>query len=215
MNKTLSKLAICGIFVLPLAGGLVSMGTAYADEHEMRHWNYDDRHHHAHYYPAFGYRIGVLPPGYLALGFGGRRLFFLAGVWYEPTPAGYVVVRPPVGIITPSLPPDYSTVWVGGVPYYYANDTDYTSQGRAGMSVANPPAAGTSTEAPPALPPAASVPQTPPPAPPTPLRLRHSHPLECGISAHPPMLTIPMWQHARKAGNPCQRLRRVVIEPFE
>ena len=167
MNKTLSKLAICGIFVLPLAGGLVSMGTAYADEHEMRHWNYDDRHHHAHYYPAFGYRIGVLPPGYLALGFGGRRLFFLAGVWYEPTPAGYVVVRPPVGIITPSLPPDYSTVWVGGVPYYYANDTYYTS-GPGGYVVANPPAAGTYTEAPPALPPAASVPQMPPPAPPAP-----------------------------------------------
>src|ERR1039457_6581244 len=107
MNKTFSKLTICGIFALLLAGGLISMGNAYADEHEMRHWNYDDRHHHGHYYPAFGYRVGILPPGYLSLSFGSRRFFFLAGVWYEPTPTGYVVVRPPVGIIAPSLPPDY------------------------------------------------------------------------------------------------------------
>jgi hypothetical protein len=36
-----------------------------------------------------------------------------------------VVVGPPVGVFVPVLPAYYTTVWFGGVPYYYANDTYY------------------------------------------------------------------------------------------
>ena len=123
------------------------------------HWVYDDRHHHAHYYPAIGYNVRVLPFGYLPLGFGGRRFFFQAGVWYEPVGSGFAVIRPPKGIIVPLLPPDYSTVWVAGVPYYYANDIYYRAS-PGGYVVVSPPAVGTYIEAPPAV----TVPQTPPPA---------------------------------------------------
>ena len=33
---------------------------------------------------------------------------------------------PPIGVAIPVLPPYYTTLWVGGVPYYYANGIYYT-----------------------------------------------------------------------------------------
>ena len=42
------------------------------------------------------------------------------------TAARFVVVGPPIGVFVPVLPAYYTTVWVGGYPYYYANDTYYT-----------------------------------------------------------------------------------------
>ena len=51
---------------------------------------------------------------------------------------GFVVVRPPIGIIVPILPPSYSTVVVGSVPYYYADDT-YYEQAPGGYAVVTPP----------------------------------------------------------------------------
>lgn len=113
-------------------------------EHEFRepfrapHWVFDNRHDHGRYYPALGYVVPTLPGGYLSLGFGARHLFFRAGVWYEPGPGGYVVVRPPRGAVVPVLPPGYATVWVGRVPYYYANEVYYTA-GPGGYVVADPP----------------------------------------------------------------------------
>jgi hypothetical protein len=79
-----------------------------------------------------------------------------------------VVARPPVGIIVPVLPPAYSAVWIGGVPYYYANDI-YYAQAPGGFAVAAPPAAVPAPSVPPqqapAMPPqpgapAASAPGT-------------------------------------------------------
>ena len=43
-------------------------------------------------------------------------------------PAGFVVVTPPAGLVISALPPYYSTVWIGGVPYYYADNVYYTWQ---------------------------------------------------------------------------------------
>ena len=37
-----------------------------------------------------------------------------------------MVVAPPIGIGVSVLPPFYTTVWFGGSPYYYADDTYYT-----------------------------------------------------------------------------------------
>ena len=31
----------------------------------------------------------------------------------------------PTGLVVSTLPPFYTTVWIGGVPYYYANDVYY------------------------------------------------------------------------------------------
>jgi len=152
LKKTMSMLGVTF-----LTAGVLFAGSAYAENHErdmhhdrdMNHGHYDNRFHHGHYYPELGYRLEMLPPGYLRLAFGGRNFFFLGGVWYVPTPTGYIVARPPIGIITPSLPLDYSTIYVGGRPYYYANETYYVAT-QGGYVVANPPSEGTYVEAPPA-----------------------------------------------------------------
>ena len=102
------------------------------------HWVFDHRFNHNHYYPQFGYSVPVLPGGHIALTFRGNPFFFHSGVWYRRGGSGFVVVRPPVGIIVPILPPAYSTV-VRGVPYYYANDAYYV-EAPGGYAVAEPPA---------------------------------------------------------------------------
>ena len=181
--------------VAALAGG-IACGSAYAEErhgerpgpggeraeqrgpqlphggrearevYQARHWNYDNRYQHGHYYPRPGYSVTVLPPGHVAVNFGRGRFFFHAGVWYRPGPGGYVVVRPPLGIVVPILPFGYSTLWVGGMPYYYANDIYYTGS-PGNYVVATPPAADAVTVQQPAaeMPAPVGSPTAPPQAP--------------------------------------------------
>jgi hypothetical protein len=123
------------------------------------HWVLDNRFHHNHYYPSAGYSLSVLPAGNVAVTFRSGRFFFHSGVWYQPAGPGYVVVRPPVGIVVPVLPPAYTTVWGGGVPYYYANDVYYVER-PDGYAVAAPPTEATAApaQAPPPPAPAAPAP---------------------------------------------------------
>jgi hypothetical protein len=129
---------------------------------ENRHWVFDGRHNHAHYYPAVGYQVAALPPGFVRVGFAGGPFFFSAGVWFRPLRQGFVVVRPPVGIVVPVLPPAYATLWIGGAPYYYANDVYYSAAPSGpGYVVVNPPPGAAEATAQPPPPPA------PPPAAPS------------------------------------------------
>lgn len=54
-----------------------------------------------------------------------RRYYYWGGTWYLGSGLGFIVVAPPFGIVVPVLPPYYTTIWVGGVPYYYANGVYY------------------------------------------------------------------------------------------
>ena len=140
-----------------LASLALAAAAALAQPHHERHehegyhspyWVYDNRYHHSHYYPAVGYEVTVLPTGFLTLNFHGGRFFFQGGVWFRSAGPGYVVVRPPVGIAVPALPPAYTVVYAGGVPYYYANEIYYTAlPGGAGYSVVAPPAGAEPTTA--------------------------------------------------------------------
>ena len=59
------------------------------------------------------------------------------GVW-RPR---FVVVPAPVGVFVPVLPAYYTTIWYGGAPYYYANDTYYAwSPSQNSYEVVDPPA---------------------------------------------------------------------------
>src|ERR1700761_7716011 len=105
--------------------------TAHADEHEHprperagprpgaprpeapRGQVFDGRYNHGRYYPAVGTIRPDLPVGYHPYFHGPDRFFFAGGVWYAPSGPGYVVVRPPAGLVIGVLPPYYSTVWVG------------------------------------------------------------------------------------------------------
>ena len=85
----------------------------------------DKRYDHNRAYPRDGRIINRLPERRPPIRYRDRNYFYLGGVWYLPSGPNYVVVRPPIGIIVPILPPFYTTVWFGGIPYYYANDVYY------------------------------------------------------------------------------------------
>jgi hypothetical protein len=177
-SKSIRPLAAA--LALSFGAGLLLSAGAYAQErreehrgpergrfepYHTPHMYFDNRYSHGHYYPAFGYSVSVLPPGYLSLSFGPRHLYFHGGVWFEPRGPGFVVVRPPFGVVVPILPPAYSTVYYGGVPYYYADDIYYTA-GPGGYVVTNPPPNVEYTEAQPA--PSGPAPQQYSPPPPQP-----------------------------------------------
>jgi hypothetical protein len=116
--------------------------------------HFDAHYNHNHYYPARGGVVGVVP-GHPVV-YGGGRYYYSGGVWYAPRGPSFVVVAAPVGLFVPVLPPYYTTVWIAGAPYYYANDTYYTwDAGQNGYEVVAPPGddQGASTQEPMAPPP--------------------------------------------------------------
>lgn len=95
------------------------------DRDRQRGYILDQRYHHDRYYPPRGYYARSLPYGYRTYHHHGERYFFYHGIWYQPSGVGFIVVMPPFGMVIPVLPPYYTTVWVGGVPYYYAGGIYY------------------------------------------------------------------------------------------
>jgi hypothetical protein len=82
----------------------------------------------------------TLPGEYRPYYRGRDRYYFNGGVWYAPRGPGFVVVYPPPGLVISVLPPYYSTVWIGGSPYYYADNVYYTWRPEEnGYAVVDPP----------------------------------------------------------------------------
>jgi hypothetical protein len=93
------------------------------------------------WYPSRGYVVERLPDYCRPVVHYHDRFFFGDGIWYRPFGASFVVVAPPLGVVIPLLPSVYLTLWSGGVPYYYANDTYYRwSDPDAGYVVVERPA---------------------------------------------------------------------------
>ena len=110
----------------------------------------DARYNHGRYYPPMGSIRPSLPSDYRPYYRGHDRFFFSGGIWYAPRGPGFVVVRPPAGLVISVLPPYYSTVWFGGVPYYYADNVYYTQQpDQSGYAVVDPPENSDAPSAPP------------------------------------------------------------------
>jgi hypothetical protein len=109
----------------------------------------DSRYNHGRYYPAVGAFRPDLPAGYRPYFHGADRFYFSGGIWYAPSGAGFIVVRPPVGLVIGVLPPYYSTVWFAGVPYYYADNVYYTWQPDQNGYVVSDPPPNADTPAPP------------------------------------------------------------------
>jgi hypothetical protein len=130
MNR---KLKLLGAFA---AIGLFA-GTTFAAEEVHR----DTRYHMDHSYPARGNSVRALPSGHVPVYDRARNpYYFHGGVWYRPDRGRFIVVGPPIGVFVPVLPPYYTTVWFGGFPYYYANDTYYTwVPSQAQYEVVEPP----------------------------------------------------------------------------
>lgn len=114
--------------------------------------HYDARFSHNHYYVNRGAFVRGVPGSPYIVARGGGRYYYSGGVWYAPRGGGFVVVGAPLGVFVPVLPPFYTTLWVGGLPYYYANDTYYTwSADQNGYQVVDPPTdqSATTTQPPP------------------------------------------------------------------
>jgi hypothetical protein len=105
-----------------------------------RGYAFDSRFHHDRYYPPRGYTVARLEGGYRVVPYANGRYYYRAGAWYRPYGARFIVVAPPIGLVIPFLPDFYTTVWFGGLPYYYSNDTYYVWRREAqGYVVVDPP----------------------------------------------------------------------------
>jgi len=84
-----------------------------------------------------------LPEGRILVAFHGDRYYVSGGVWFRCSGRGYVVAAAPVGAYVPVIPPGFTTVVYGGIPYYYANDVYYAGAVAApGYIVVAPPDGG-------------------------------------------------------------------------
>lgn len=100
---------------------------------------WDGAHSHGHAYPVPGYRVIVPPPQARFVFYGGTRYAFHEGIWYAPGPGGFVVVRPPYGVVIDGLPAFATLLTIGAVTYWYANGTYYRAVPAGGYEVVAPP----------------------------------------------------------------------------
>lgn len=87
---------------------------------------FPDRLHFQHrdsYRP--GFRVDVLPRHHVVVPYRNTRYYFDGGLWYRPFGSFFEVALPPIGLSISLLPPYYTTVWAGGVPYYHADGVYY------------------------------------------------------------------------------------------
>jgi hypothetical protein len=111
----------------------VTRGTATQQRSFM-----DSRYQHNHSYPVRGQSVRSLPRDHRAFMHGHNRYYSSHGVWYRSRGGRFSVVAPPFGLFVPFLPFAYTTIWISGIPYYYANDTYYTET-PGGYVVVEPP----------------------------------------------------------------------------
>ncbi|MDP1899993.1 MAG: DUF6515 family protein [Rubrivivax sp.] len=105
----------------------------------------DNAHSHSRYYPTTGLRTHALPGRAPPLVWGGANYWFWSGVWYAPSAGGYLVVRPPYGIVVGDLPSFRTAVVIGGLTYLYLNGVYYRERAEGDYEVVPSPVAGTGT----------------------------------------------------------------------
>lgn len=109
----------------------------------------DSRHRHDRYYPPRGSQVDRLPHHPIVVPHHDSRYYFHGGVWYRPSGLRFLVVAPPIGLGVSVLPPYYTTLWIGGSPYYYADEVYYTWRPERREYVVVDPPSGADAYAPP------------------------------------------------------------------
>jgi hypothetical protein len=142
MHTLFPRAVRCAVLVAACCAALTLQATAQAEprgEHAPNE-HFDARFNHNHSYPVHGYEVHELPHQRVEVVHGGAHYYYYGGAWYAPHGPHFVVVAAPVGVYVPVLPAFYTTLWVGGLPYYYANDTYYMYRGAdQGYEVVDPP----------------------------------------------------------------------------
>lgn len=138
----MSRPSVRPIAIVVLAAAVLWSGTVTADPSGPHHGaQRGGRHAYARHYPPPGHVVRRLPPSYHVTHHHRYRYYYTGGVWYRPYGAYYRVIAPPVGVSVAFLPDLYTTVWFGGVPYYYANSVYYVRRSDGpGYVVTEPPA---------------------------------------------------------------------------
>ena len=95
---------------------------SYSRDYDRRDY---DRRYYAHDYYRRGYVVPRLPVGYRVVPYYGVPYYFGGGAWYRPYGSNFTVVSPPIGLAVSFLPDVFTTLWLGGIPYYRANDVYY------------------------------------------------------------------------------------------
>jgi len=80
-----------------------------------------------------------LPKNYTPVSYNNANYYTHRGVFYQNTPKGYAVVRPPAGIRVASLPLGFARVILDGILYYRYNDIYYRSANDGGYVVVTTP----------------------------------------------------------------------------
>ena len=119
-----SSRSIAATLVLAAAFAVAGAAASSADA-EAVHEHIDHRHGHERAYADHGVVVAAVPHDAIVVRDGANRYWFHGGVWYRPEAGHYVVIAPPIGVFVPVLPPFYTTLMLGGVSFYYANDAYY------------------------------------------------------------------------------------------
>jgi len=123
-----------------MEGGHGAFSGAFSARGDRPHVHFDSRFSHNRSYLDRGYRLHEVPHAGYAIDHDRHHYWYDRGEWYRREGADWVVVGAPVGAFVSVLPPFFTTVTLGGVPYFYANDTYYTWSGdRQEYEVAAPP----------------------------------------------------------------------------
>jgi hypothetical protein len=119
------RFAWLALLTLALSSGAFAEDRREADRHLAAHQHLDQRFSHNHAYYDHGYVVREIPHDSHTVVHANVNFTYSRGEWYRRSGPRWVVVGAPIGAFVPVLPPFYSTVWFGGLPYYYANETYY------------------------------------------------------------------------------------------
>lgn len=79
-------------------------------------------HHHNPRPPRV---VDRLPPAHRDYYWNGTRYYTWGGYWYRPYGSSFISVGVPFGLFVTTLPGIYSSIWVDGTRYFYADRTYY------------------------------------------------------------------------------------------
>lgn len=113
-------------------------------ERERVQPRYTEQHREYYYrrppYPHLrpGVAVPVLPPGYHTIHTPNRVYYLYGSYFYERATRGFVVVRPPIGVVFLSLPVGYISVSIAGSSYFFSGGV-YFQTAPSGYVVVAPP----------------------------------------------------------------------------
>jgi hypothetical protein len=119
------RFACLALLTLALSNSAFAEFRRETDRHLAAHQHYDQHFSHNHAYYDRGYVVREVPRDSYTVVHTNVNFRYSRGEWYRRSGPSWVVVGAPIGAFVPVLPPFYTTVWFGGLPYYYANETYY------------------------------------------------------------------------------------------